>query len=126
MARSVLVIDNDLPYAEDLAKYFRKKEYEATAGNHEALARAIVGKWLPYHIAVVSSGFPGANVQAIQQLSALGLNSVALCPDEPIDRTIALEMGADGSITRPDLGAEVEYRALFTYIKSILRRRLDI
>lgn len=121
MPRTIVIADSDSTATGDLAAFFATEPFETVTANSVAAAQAAATRRTP-EVVVVGTNFQDAPAfdmarWVLARASRPGL--ILICSrDDPIDRTIGLELGADDCMSKP-----VYPRELLARIHSVARRR---
>lgn len=120
MPRVIVVADPDPAFTSELAEYFSRELFQTVVANTGAAAQAAVAKKTP-SVVVAGADFPdapglGLARWVLARPSQPGLIQICSRPD-PVERTIAIEMGADDCLSKP-----VSPRELLARIHGLVRR----
>jgi DNA-binding response OmpR family regulator len=120
MPRVIVVADPDPAFTGELADYFAKELFQTVTANTGRAAQTAVARKAP-GVVVVGTDFPDAPGLSLARWTLArpnqpGLIQICSRPD-PIERTIAIEMGADDCLSKP-----VSPRELLARIHGLVRR----
>lgn len=120
MPRVIVVADPDPTLTDELAEYFSGELFQTVTANTGAAAQAAIIKKTP-RVAIVGTDFPdapGLNLPRwiLARPNPPGLIQICSRAD-PIERTIAIEMGADDCLSKP-----LSPRELLARIHGLVRR----
>ncbi len=123
MPRTIVIADNDAHTTRDLSEYLVGEPFRAVFAHSTVTVKAEVTQRAPA-LVVLGTDFddaPGLEIARwiLNRPERPGLILIHPRPD-PLDRTIALELGADDCMSRP-----VFARELLARIHSVLRRLPD-
>ena len=118
--RTVLLVDDDPQIRELVTTYLTGEGFDVTAcPDGEAMGAAMARR--PADVVVLDINLPGEDglslMHRLRREHDVGIIMLTV-RDEPVDRVIGLEMGADDYLGKPFLLRELSAR-----IKSVLRRR---
>jgi len=118
----LLVVDDDAEIAEILRRYFAGQGFDVTlAANGVAMRAALDAKQID--VVLLDLGLPGEDGFALTRYLRENWHGALLIVtgrDEPIDRVVGLELGADDYVTKP-----FDLRELLARVRSVLRRTAD-
>jgi two-component system phosphate regulon response regulator OmpR len=120
VADSVLIVDDDAILRNRLQKYLEKEGFDAAALENGAALRKAFDRD-PADLVILDLVMPGEDglslTRYLRERSDVGI-LILTGKDDPVDRVVGLEMGADDYLAKP-----FDLRELLARVRSILRRR---
>lgn len=124
MPRSVLIADPDTRLLAELTDYFAAEPFATVTATSAAQARAAIVQGVAPNVVVAGGEFPDASpLDLARWILARPARPrlILVCErDDPVDRTVGLELGADDCVSKP-----VFPRELLARIRSVARRTAE-
>ncbi len=115
----ILIVDDDPQVGRLLSRYLEREGFTIRISNSANEMRAAL-KGFPADLLILDLGLPGDDgltlTREIRRNSSVGI-IILTGKDEPVDRVVGLELGADDYVTKP-----FDERELLARIRTVLRR----
>ncbi len=115
----ILIVDDDPQVGRLLTRYLEREGFTVQVSHSAKEMRASL-KGFPADLLILDLGLPGEDgltlTREIRRESSVGI-IILTGKDEPVDRVVGLELGADDYVTKP-----FDERELLARIRTVLRR----
>ncbi len=115
----ILIVDDDPQVGRLLSRYLEREGFTIQVAHSANQMRAAL-KGFPADLLILDLGLPGDDgftlTREIRRDSSVGI-IILTDKDEPVDRVVGLELGADDYVTKP-----FDERELLARIRTVLRR----
>lgn len=115
----ILIVDDDPQVGRLLSRYLEREGFTIQVSHSASEMRAAL-KGFPADLLILDLGLPGDDgltlTREIRRSSSVGI-IILTGKDEPVDRVVGLELGADDYVTKP-----FDERELLARIRTVLRR----